>query len=341
MSPTKLPQPGLTEQLLSANLHRPKSAPTDWENRKQSILDSPWSPMPQELLRFPTSYLTVGIYRLGTDAKINRAIVQEFSTIVKRLVILSIIYCTIAYPITKVWVKYFYLSSKRAKQEQEMTGGRSSMNSMGSSMFSLLNFTTISLVLSQLSSIIEFFLLRKLKKTRSKVYDFTLQSRDKSDEFWIPYVEEWDHPPFEKAQKRMSKWKWYKTITGPIFRLLILKVGSFLVSLTLSERLLERYFTMKKMSELERALFMVERENSLRLLGFGAAVLEKIPILGILFSFSNRIAFAMFAHDLEKHQHAIKSGIIPKKVEPYQSKTAAIELDLPSDAIGNFPKKKS
>ncbi|KAI9619155.1 hypothetical protein H4Q26_011835 [Puccinia striiformis f. sp. tritici PST-130] len=284
--------------------------------------------MPQELLRFPTSYLTVGIYRLGTDAKINRAIVQEFSTIVKRLVILSIIYCTIAYPITKVWVKYFYLSSKRAKQEQEMTGGRSSMNSMGSSMFSLLNFTTISLVLSQLSSIIEFFLLRKLKKTRSKVYDFTLQSRDKSDEFWIPYVEEWDHPPFEKAQKRMSKWKWYKTITGPIFRLLILKVillplnfvpflntivGSFLVSLTLSERLLERYFTMKKMSELERALFMVERENSLRLLGFGAAVLEKIPILGILFSFSNRIAFAMFAHDLEKHQHAIKSGIIPKR----------------------------
>ncbi|OAV99659.1 hypothetical protein PTTG_00544 [Puccinia triticina 1-1 BBBD Race 1] len=305
--------------------------------------------MPQELLQFPTSYLTVGIYRLGTDGKINRAIVQEFSTIVKRLVILSIVYCCLSYPVTKVWVMYFYLSKRAKAMEEEGVG-------MGASFFSLANFTTISLVLSQLSSIIEFFLLRKLKKTRAKVYDFTIQSRAKSAEFWIPYVEEWENPPLEKAQRRISKWKWYRTITGPIFRLLILKVmllplnfvpflntivGSFLVSLTLSERLLERYFRTKKMSELEQALFMVERENSLRWLGFFAATLERIPILGIIFSFSNRIAFAMFAHDLEKHQHAVKQGLIPKNSDPYRSKTAAIELDLPPDAIGNFPKKKA
>ncbi|KAA1122297.1 hypothetical protein PGTUg99_036375 [Puccinia graminis f. sp. tritici] len=307
--------------------------------------------MPQELLRFPTSYLTVGIYRLGTDPKINRAIVQEFSTIVKRLVILSIVYCALSYPVTKVWVKYFLLSKRAKPADQDEVA--ETVGVIGG-MFSLLNFTTISLVLSQLSSIIEFFLLRKLKKTRAKVYQFTIESRAKSEQFWIPYVEEWDHPPLEKAQRRISKWKWYKTITGPIFRLLVLKVillplnfvpflntivGSFLVSLTLSERLLEPYFKTKKMSELEQALFMVERENSLRWLGFFAAVLERIPILGILFSFSNRIAFAMFAHDLEKHQHAVKQGLIPKQPDPYRSKTAAIELDLPSDAIGNFPKK--
>jgi len=307
--------------------------------------------MPQELLRFPPSYLTVGVYRLATDGKIQRAIVVEFSTIVKRLVILSMVYCVLSYPVTKVWVRYFYQTSRRASHD-----GASSYSIRGR--FSLFNnnLTTISLVLSQLSSIIEFFLLRKLKKTRQKLYQFTIQSRAKSDQFWIPYVEEWQNPPIDKAKRRISKWKWYRTITGPIFRLLILKVmllplnfvpflntivGSFLVSVTLSERLLEPYFRTKKMSEIERATFMVERENWLRLLGFCAAVLEKIPILGILFSFSNRIAFAMLAHDLEKHQHAVKQGLIPKRSIPYVSKTAAIELDLPPEAIGNFPKKKS
>jgi len=308
--------------------------------------------MPQELLRFPPSYLTVGVYRLATDGKIQRAIVVEFSTIVKRLVILSMVYCVLSYPVTKVWVRYFYQTSRRASHD-----GASGLYSIRGR-FSLFNnnLTTISLVLSQLSSIIEFFLLRKLKKTRQKLYQFTIQSRAKSDQFWIPYVEEWQNPPIDKAKRRISKWKWYRTITGPIFRLLILKVmllplnfvpflntivGSFLVSVTLSERLLEPYFRTKKMSEIERATFMVERENWLRLLGFCAAVLEKIPILGILFSFSNRIAFAMLAHDLEKHQHAVKQGLIPKRSIPYVSKTATIELDLPPEAIGNFPKKKS
>ncbi|PLW58685.1 hypothetical protein PCANC_00390 [Puccinia coronata f. sp. avenae] len=306
--------------------------------------------MPQELLQFPPSYLTVGIYRLGTDSKIQRAIVGEFSTIVRRLVVLSLVFCLLSYPVTKVWVKYFYFRPRREVQPHP------THDQSPTAFFSIVNFTTLSLVLSQLSSIIEFFLLRKIKKTRAKLYQFTIESRAKSDQFWIGYVEEWEHPPIEKAQRRASKWKWYKTITGPIFRLLILKVmllplnfvpflntivGSFLVSLTLSERLLEPYFKTKRMTELERATFMVERENWLRWLGFCAAILEKIPILGILFSFSNRIAFAMLAHDLEKHQHSVKQGLIPKRAAPYTSKTAAIELDLPPDAIGNFPKKKS
>lgn len=220
---------------------------------------------------------------------------------------------------------------------------------------SLLNFTTISLVLGQLSSLIEFFLIRRIKILRSKVYDLTIQSRSKPTEFWIPYVEESRHPPIDKAHRRVAKRRWYRTITTPIFRLIILKVlllplsfvpflntivSSFLTSLTLSEKLLEPYFEVKRMTKLERALFVVERENQLRWLGFFAAGLERIPLLGILFSISNRISFAMFAHDLEKRQHLVKDAIIPQSSEPYVSKSTFIESDLPPDAIGNFPKKK-
>lgn len=115
-------------------------------------------------------------------------------------------------------------------------------------------------------------------------------------------------------------------------------VSSFLASLTLSERLLEPYFGAKKMTELEVAIFVTERERELRLLGFVGCVLETFPLLGIILSISNRVGVAMYAHDLEKRQELFRVGKL-KPVGAYQSRTQAIELDLPKDAIGNFPKK--
>lgn len=310
--------------------------------------------MPQELLRFPPIYLTVGIYRLTTDHKIQQSIWKEFSKEIKKLTILSTIYFIISFPITKIWVKFFLL--KNINNRQQDSNFFTNLISIVLFKFSLLNFITISLVLGQINYLLNLFLIRKIKKTRSKVYNFTIESRAKEADFWIPYVEEWEHPPIEKAQRKLGKVRWYKTITGPIFRLVILKVlllplsfvpflntivGSFLASLTLAEKLLEPYFEIKKMSELQRAIFVVERQNDLRWLGFFAAILEKIPILGILFSISNRIAIAMYAHDLEKHQHLVTNGLFPKRSLPYISKSLAIQSDLPPDAVGNFPKKNN
>ncbi|KAL9716764.1 hypothetical protein Ac2012v2_001215 [Leucoagaricus gongylophorus] len=44
---------------------------------------------------------------------------------------------------------------------------------------------------------------------------------------------------------------------------------------------------------------------SFTVFGFVAALLEGIPIFGLVFMISNRVGAAMWAHDLEKRQHYI------------------------------------
>lgn len=75
--------------------------------------------------------------------------------------------------------------------------------------------------------------------------------------------------------------------------------------------------------------------------GFTAALLERLPIIGIVFSISNRIGAAMWAHDMEKQQHAFRDGEL-KRDKEYVSKTAAFAAvdDLPEDFAGNFPTHK-
>lgn len=95
------------------------------------------------------------------------------------------------------------------------------------------------------------------------------------------------------------------------------------------------------MSPLEEELFIVERLREFRMFGFTAALLERLPLIGIVFSISNRIGAAMWAHDMEKRQHAFRDGkMVPEKV--YESKTAAVAAvnDLPEDFSGGFPSHK-
>jgi hypothetical protein len=40
-----------------------------------------------------------------------------------------------------------------------------------------------------------FFLSRNLKIARARAWDQTVASRHKGNDFWQPYVEEWDNPP--------------------------------------------------------------------------------------------------------------------------------------------------
>lgn len=87
----------------------------------------------------------------------------------------------------------------------------------------LSSFVTLSLVLGQISWLIEFTLKRKFKKARSQAHRSTVESRAKAPDFWIPYQEEWENPPIQKAQQRLAKKRWYRTISGPIIRILLTK----------------------------------------------------------------------------------------------------------------------
>ncbi|CAH7678550.1 hypothetical protein PPACK8108_LOCUS13073 [Phakopsora pachyrhizi] len=93
------------------------------------------------------------------------------------------------------------------------------------------------------------------------------------------------------------------------------------------------------MTEIERSIFIVERQNELRLVGFFASILERVPLVGIIFSISNRIGYGMMSHDFEKRQRLVLDGKVKKNSVGHRSKTREIELDLPRNSIGNFPKK--
>jgi hypothetical protein len=50
------------------------------------------------------------------------------------------------------------------------------------------------------------------------------------------------------------------------------------------------------MSKSQSAIFIEERKHDYRAFGFTAALAESIPFLGLLFTVSNRIGAAMWAH---------------------------------------------
>jgi len=52
---------------------------------------------------------------------------------------------------------------------------------------------------------------------------------------------------------------------------------------------------------------MEKRKWDYRTFGFTAALLEGLPVIGLLFTISNRVGAAMWAHDLEKRQHFVAS----------------------------------
>lgn len=172
--------------------------------------------MPQELLSFPPTYLFIGVYRLITDSKLWSPIWSNCQSSIKSTLIFSSLISTISYPITKIWVKFFMkqtLMMNRYHEESRFLG------------IPIMTLATISIVASQFGWMIEYSLKRKLKQARAQVYKMTIESRGKDNRFWSRYVEEWEVPPIEKAQKRIKKRKWYDTISGPFFRFLVIKRG--------------------------------------------------------------------------------------------------------------------
>jgi len=112
-------------------------------------------------------------------------------------------------------------------------------------------------------------------------------------------------------------WKVFETSVGSfVLRKLILFpislypfvgifVSAYFKALQTSRYLHKPYFESKRMTSHQVAVFMEERKWDYRTFGFIAALVENLPIVGLIFTISNRIGAAMWAHDLEKRQHFV------------------------------------
>jgi len=165
--------------------------------------------------------------------------------------------------------------------------------------------------------ILKFFLAKNMRIARERAWELTIKSRGKDQDFWQPYTEEWQKPPVvppKSWQTGVQAW----AVTFLIQRVLFMPlnfypvvgiaVGAWFRGLRTAAILHKPYFNSKKMQEHEIAVFMEERKWDYRAFGFSAALIENIPLAGLVFSVSNRIGAAMWAHDLEKRQHLFSSG---------------------------------
>jgi len=185
--------------------------------------------------------------------------------------------------------------------------------------FSLYTYATVMIVGSQVTRIMQFFLRRNIAIARERVWDQTVVSRGKGPDYWQPYVEEWQTPPRVKVntkrQRFINKWLggWFglfvvkKVLLSPfqIYPFVGIAISAWFKALGTAHILHRRYFAAKNMTDQQIAVFMEERKWDYRAFGFTAAVLEGLPIIGLVFTVSNRVGAAMWAHDLEKRQHFV------------------------------------
>ncbi|KAK4053567.1 hypothetical protein OIV83_001735 [Microbotryomycetes sp. JL201] len=262
----------------------------------------------------------------------------------KRALVLTIPFMLISYPLTHLYVSLILTRSPLSPNDIH---GAAVLG------INVLGYTTITLVLGQISMLIEWALRRELGKAKEEVYLATVKSRGKDATFWQPYFEEWAVPPVERAKRAAEKQAFYRRLTSPIVRMVVLKVlltplsfipGLALVvtaairSLTTARVVHRPYFEAKKMTPFQIELWIAERQIEYRMFGFVASLMERIPLIGIVFS----VGAAMWAHDLEKQQHAYASGQLAR-TQKYVSKTAAlaqIPSDLPEGSVGAFPTHK-
>ncbi|KAI0086817.1 hypothetical protein BDY19DRAFT_907993 [Irpex rosettiformis] len=258
-------------------------------------------------LQFPPSYVVVGVYRLITDKSLRVPAWDKLKHGVVRGATVALIWATATFKLQRVFVELFLVKSPSVT-------GLSKDAVFGIHMpFDLPAYATLVFISSQATTILYFFLSRNMRVARSRAYEQTIVSRGKGPDFWQPYVEEWDNPPQVKRSK-LSKFASssvgrtsVKLLLAPLH--LIPAVGiiisAWLRGLGTASYLHKPYFKAKGMSKEQVATFIQERKWDYRAFGFTAAVLEGIPLIGFIFTISNQIGAAMWAHDLEKRQHYI------------------------------------
>ncbi|KAH9486023.1 hypothetical protein JR316_0000086 [Psilocybe cubensis] len=265
-------------------------------------------------MQFPPSYVLVGVYRLFTDKNLYKPAWDKCKHATRRGAIVGSIWAALTFSIQKKFIEIFLSNSPR------ITGLSRDDTVFGYHVpFSLYTYATIMILGSQVTYILRFFLSRNIRIARDRAWDQTVASRGKGPDFWQPYVEEWETPPNlnleTKQDKLIKKWLggWFglfvvkRVLLSPfqVYPFVGMVVSAWFKALGTSRFLHQRYFQAKKMTDKEIAVFMQERKWDYRIFGFTAALLEGIPIIGLVFTVSNRVGAAMWAHDLEKRQHYI------------------------------------
>ncbi|KAF9553374.1 hypothetical protein CPC08DRAFT_713792 [Agrocybe pediades] len=268
-------------------------------------LDVP-EPLQRATLRmtFPPSYVLVGVYRLFTDRLLWQPAWDKCRHAVRRGAIVGAIWTFLTFSIQRTFIRVFLSNSPRITgltQEDTIFGYKVP--------FSIYTYATILLLSNQVTYILRFFLARNIRIARDRVWDYTVASRGKGPDFWKSYVEEWDRPPMpqqsgweKKAEKLIGGWFGLfvvkRVVLAPftLYPVVGMLVSAWFKALGTSRFLHQRYFQSKKMTEQQIAVFMEERKWDYRVFGFTAALLEGIPILGLLFTVSNRVGAAMWAH---------------------------------------------
>lgn len=259
-------------------------------------------------LEFPPSYVVVGVYRLVTDKSLYVPIWNKCKHGIIRGLAVGAGWAVLTFGLQRKFVKLFLINSPSVT-------GLSHDSIMGFKMpFDVPTYATFFFLASQLTFILTFFLSRNLRIARQRAWDLTIASRGKGPDFWSPYVEECDVPPVLDDQK----WAGLEGVKGWLLSYTVKRVilfplhvvpfvgifiSAFFKSMDTARYLHRPYFESKKMTRHQTALFVAEHQWDYRTFGFAAALLETIPFIGLLFSVSNRIGAAMWAHDLEKRQH--------------------------------------
>ncbi|EMD32672.1 hypothetical protein CERSUDRAFT_118697 [Gelatoporia subvermispora B] len=265
-------------------------------------------------LHFPPSYVVVGVYRLFTDPKLYGPVWQKCHHGVVRGLTVGAVWAAATFHLQRKFVELFLMKSPRVT-------GLSKETILGIHLpFDLPTYATVFFLSTQITAIITFVLSRNLHIARDRAYAQTIVSRGKGPDFWHPYVEEWEHPPRPRKEGfigRMMKGFLGQMIVKMallpfhLVPLVGMSISAYFRSLGTAKYLHKPYYQAKGMTPDQVAVFIEERKWDYRTFGFAAALLERLPLIGLVFSVSNRVGAAMWAHDLEKRQHyveAVKAG---------------------------------
>ncbi|KAF7351042.1 hypothetical protein MSAN_01666500 [Mycena sanguinolenta] len=267
-------------------------------------------------LQFPPSYVVVGVYRLFTDKNLYVPAWQKCQHGVRRGAVVGFIWTVLTFGVQKKFIEIFLANSPRVT-------GLSNDTMFGYKIpFNVHTYAAVILLGNQITNILRFFLSRNIRIARERAWDQTVASRGKSLDFWLPYIEACISVPprvvVDTWTHRFQK-QWLGGISLFIIKRVLLipfnfypGVGIILAAwfkaLGTAHNLHRQYFAAKKMTDKEIAVFVEERKWDYRAFGFAAALLEGLPIVGLLFTISNRVGAAMWAHDLEKRQHFVAAS---------------------------------
>jgi len=290
---------------------------------------SKYDEVPQELhramlrLKFPSSYVVVGAYRLLIDKSLYVPAWNKCRNGARRGLMCGFAWTCMSYNIQRRIIKAVLTQPSSIFSLRYITRFTDTADELSHETFlgfklpfSISTYVTILLVGSQFTGIIGFFVSRNIRIARQRVWDQTVASRGKGPDFWQPYVEEWDSPPvvnerWGRLNSIFTMWFWRMIIQKVILLPLSLYpfVGTFIAAafrgMGTAQYLHKPYFAAKKMTPHQVAVFIEERKWDYRMFGFVAALLEGLPIIGLIFTVSNGIGAAMWAHDLEKRQHYV------------------------------------